>query len=80
MKKRNILAIVLSCALFLGSICFYFFNSSQIKDNKIKAESLRLQLKSLKSEQESLIKKNSQLIETNSIISEKVNKLKPIRK
>jgi len=80
MRNRNVLAIVLFSTLFLGSICLYFFNSYQIKDNKSKAESLRLQLESLKSEKESLIKVNFQLIETNSSLSEKVNRLKPIKK
>jgi flagellar basal body-associated protein FliL len=79
MRKRNVLAIVLFITLFLGSICLYFFNSYQIKDNKSKTESLRLELESLKSEKESLIKANFQLIETNSNLSEKVSKLKPIK-
>lgn len=80
MRKRNVLAIVLFSALFLGSICLYFFNSYQIKDNKSKTESLKIELQSLKSEKESLIKANFQLIETNSSLSEKVKKLKPIKK
>ncbi|MCB2290016.1 hypothetical protein LGK97_09575 [Clostridium sp. CS001] len=78
MRRKNVIAMLLFSALFLGSISLCFFNNNKIKDNKSKTESLKIELESLKSENEALIKTNSKLIETNTRISEKVNSLKTV--